>query len=241
MAVARVPARSIGAGTRLLAFRGPDASEDTGGEEGPPAAASSVSSLPLRTFVATLAVAVVVLALAWWVAYYQWLPVCFRTGQACESADVYLVSSEVSIFAGLFVLALAVERLLEPFSRWLVPGSVANKDERDKAEAAADGAEQDSVARLADAQANVDKDRQRAVIIHWGVASAVAVLVAGKLNLLLLTAIGAPGSARPSAALDLLVTALVVGAGTKPLHDLVSRIEKSKESAQDPASTGGSK
>ena len=54
---------------------------------------------------------------------------------------------------------------------------------------------------------------------------------------MLLTAVIATGSAQPPAWADLLVTGLVVGAGTKPLHDLVSRLEKSKEKAQDPAET----
>jgi len=41
-------------------------------------------------------------------------------------------------------------------------------------------------------------------------------------------AVRANGSGQPPFWADLLVTGLVVGAGTKPLHDLVANIERGK-------------
>jgi hypothetical protein len=46
------------------------------------------------------------------------------------------------------------------------------------------------------------------------------------LNITLLQAIRGEGSGQPPFWADLLVTGLVVGAGTKPLHDLITKLEK---------------
>jgi hypothetical protein len=54
------------------------------------------------------------------------------------------------------------------------------------------------------------------------------------LNITLLQAVRANGSGQPPFWADLLVTGLVVGAGTKPLHDLVANIERSKNGKHDP-------
>ena len=40
------------------------------------------------------------------------------------------------------------------------------------------------------------------------------------------------GSSTPPPALDVLVSGLVVGAGTKPLHDLIANIQASKDAKQ---------
>jgi hypothetical protein len=36
---------------------------------------------------------------------------------------------------------------------------------------------------------------------------------------------------------DILLTGLAIGGGSKPLHDLISRIEKAKNNASDPPET----
>jgi hypothetical protein len=43
-----------------------------------------------------------------------------------------------------------------------------------------------------------------------------------------------PGWDAVPAWVDALVTGLVVGSGTKPLHDVLSRVQKTKEKAEDP-------
>jgi hypothetical protein len=53
------------------------------------------------------------------------------------------------------------------------------------------------------------------------------------LNITLMQAVRANGSGQPPFWADLLVTGLVVGAGTKPLHDLVANIER-KNGKHDP-------
>jgi len=42
----------------------------------------------------------------------------------------------------------------------------------------------------------------------------------------------------PPTYFDVLVTGLVIGGGTKSLHDLIARVEKSKDKAQDHKEAG---
>jgi hypothetical protein len=119
-----------------------------------------------------------------------------------SSASSYRIGSEWSAFAGLFILALAIERALEPFSRKLGPDSTERKKAGDRAE--------------------VETCRRLTAVVTWGVATGLAFLLCAQLNITLLQAVRANGSGQPPFWADLLVTGLVVGAGTKPLHDLVS-------------------
>ena len=131
---------------------------------------------------------------------------CFFTawGLHGSTASTYRIDSEWSAFAGLFILALAIERVLEPFSRKLGPDSTQPqyKGAGDKAMC-----------------------RRLTAVVAWGVATGLAFLLCAQLNITLLQAVRANGSGQPPFWADLLVTGLVVGAGTKPLHDLVCTIE----------------
>lgn len=150
--------------------------------------------------------------------------------------DLLVVSSNWSAFGALFVLALAVERLLEPFSEWLGPSTTDAAVKRDKEVAAAEGNEAaaGSTKKAAESQDRLTRARRETAIVTWAVATALAYIACGGLKVLLLSAIvdtklgGVPGRS-----MDLLVTGLVVGAGTKPLHDLVSNIQKSSSSKTD--------
>jgi hypothetical protein len=61
-------------------------------------------------------------------------------------------------------------------------------------------------------------------------ATGLSFLLCAKLNITLMEAVAANGSGQPPFWADLLVTGLVVGAGTKPLHDLVTNIERKQDS-----------
>ncbi len=74
-----------------------------------------------------------------------------------------------------------------------------------------------------------------------GVATGLAFLLCAQLNITLLQAVRANGSGQPPFWADLLVTGLVIGAGTKPLHDLVSNIERGTDDKKGPPQTGGSR
>src|SRR5580693_8085649 len=50
-----------------------------------------------------------------------------------STASTYRIDSQWSAFTGLFILALAIERALEPFSRKLGPDTTKRKHARDRA------------------------------------------------------------------------------------------------------------
>jgi hypothetical protein len=133
-----------------------------------------------------------------------------------STASTYRIDGQWSAFAGLFILALAIERALEPFSAKLGP----DKARRTTA-------------------TEVELCRRLTAVVSWGVATGFGFVLCAALNITLLQAVRANGSGQPPFWADLLVTGLVVGAGTKPLHDLVSNIERGKQARQNPPPSGG--
>jgi hypothetical protein len=230
MALARQPRT---ADPRLLLARtDPGVPPPAGDPAAPDDVAYSSSLLGMGPWAAATVGAFVVAAVGYWLGYRG----LGNTG--------YRISSDLSMFGAIFVLALAVERLLAPFSRLL--GTEKAKDKRDEAavepaEPADAATKKTKLQALADAQAKVDKWRQAGAIIHWGVATGISFVIVGQLGVLLLATVRAEESPAPARWVDLLVTGLVIGAGTKPIHDLVAKLEKSKEAQQDPAATGGTK
>jgi hypothetical protein len=85
----------------------------------------------------------------------------------------------------------------------------------------------------------------------WATASVLAMLVCAAAGVFLLHSVETPASPAkttaassasspangPNRVLDLLVTGLVVGAGTKPLHDLITQIQTSSSSSKTKASS----
>jgi hypothetical protein len=147
-----------------------------------------------------------------------------------NAASSYRIDNQWSAFTGLFILALAIERALEPFSRKLGPDTSKRTEARDRALASALA---DEVREIAvECQLAVDMCRRLTAVVTWGVATGLAFLLCAQLNITLMQAVRANGSGAPPFWADLLVTGLVVGAGTKPLHDLVANIEHAR---QDPS------
>ena len=148
--------------------------------------------------------------------------------------DLLVVSSSWSAFGALFVLALAVERIIEPFSEWLGPSTTDAAVKRDQEVVAAERNQAPSTKKAAESQDKLTRARRETAIVTWAVATALAYVACGGLKVLLLSAIvDSKLGGAPSRSMDLLVTGLVVGAGTKPLHDLVSNIQKSSSSKTD--------
>jgi len=133
-----------------------------------------------------------------------------------STASTYRIDGQWSAFTGLFILALAIERALEPFSGKLGPDK-ARRTSRSK----------------------VEMCRRLTAVVTWGVATGLGFLLCAALNITQLQAVRANGSGQPPFWADLLVTGLVVGAGTKPLHDLVCSIERSKQARQNPPPGSG--
>jgi hypothetical protein len=144
-----------------------------------------------------------------------------------NTSSTYRVNGEWSAFTGLFVLALAIERALEPFSRKLGPDTTKRKDAKDRALASTRADDTKEIA--VECQLAVEMCRRLTAVVTWGVATGLAFLLCAQLNITLMQAVRANGSGVPPFWADLLVTGLVVGAGTKPLHDLVANIERGKQ------------
>jgi hypothetical protein len=160
-----------------------------------------------------LVIAAVAFGAAWWL-----------HGNA---PSTYRVTSQWGAFTGLFILALAIERALEPFSRKLGPDTTKRKHARVRALA---GAQLDEIDETTvNYRLEVEMCRRLTAVVTWGVATGLAFLLCAQLNVTLMQAVGASNSGAPPFWADLLVTGLVVGAGTKPLHDLVCNIDRSKQ------------
>lgn len=153
----------------------------------------------------------------------------------------------LSIFAAIYAAAQAIERLLEPLASWS-----PLKDKAEDAYAAKVGAADRAVADwaadmsdpnkeaaqtamrgMAKAKAELDgKTRDRGAI-YWALASVVGMVAAAVFHLYLLKLVGI----RTVHDLDVFATGLVVGAGTKPLHDLITNLQSGSGSQE--AKAGG--
>ncbi len=139
---------------------------------------------------------------------------------------IVLTSIEgVTLFAVLYIFSAAIERLVEPAKSLMV--GQKKKDAENRVETArADGDEQGQ----ADGQAKLNETREDTKVIAWSLASTFAILGTSATGLFLMQAIGAE---KVAPWLDILITGLVIGAGTKPLHDLIGYIEKKQEESED--------
>jgi hypothetical protein len=138
---------------------------------------------------------------------------------------VFRVDNDMSAFGALFAAAAAVERVLEPITRWMPGRKSQQKYEQTLADLA--NGVPGAMHAAATAKAQVERDRSSRGVIMWGLATAVATLVssAGGFYILHVLSADASWDAVPRW-VDALITGLVVGSGTKPLHDLVTRAQK---------------
>jgi len=148
-----------------------------------------------------------------------------------------VAAADLSLFAGFFLAAAAIERILEliapalPF--WDYRNKVAAKSFDDQARAAilrkAKGNPGETDAALDTAKAAViteainqkKADRGYAIL---GLATLLGVLASGVAGLYLLSAVG---MASPRW-LDMLITGVAVSGGTKGLHELIKTLQKAK-------------
>jgi len=140
-------------------------------------------------------------------------------------ADPFKIANQTSVYAGLVVFAGAVERILEPFSN-LFPGTRARSEYESAFAAMANGHPAMSLRDVAAAKAKVDRAMSDRTVLLWGVATAIAAIVSAASGFYLLHMIAAPDWVTSIPRwVDALVTGLIVGTGTKPLHDLISRAQ----------------
>lgn len=141
-------------------------------------------------------------------------------GLGSDSASPSEAVNGLSIFAVFFAAALAVERLLEPLTLLDPKKPALEKDTKEKkaevVAAANATAAQDKLLDAADAAAKAEMWATYRAIFFWALASIVGALAAALLNLHLLRATGI----QTNLYLEILATGLIIGAGTKPLHEL---------------------
>jgi MFS family permease len=173
----------------------------------------------------------------------------------------YHAPDGISVFAVLLIAAQTVERLLEPIAPFfgttkaacLPSESGANgqlptgRVTKAKATKARDRALAQSLvstdslaAAIATTEAAwwqelLDQTRRNTATL-WALASALGMAFAGGLGVLLLQGVGA---ARAPRWLDIIVTGIAIGGGSKPLHDLIQNIQKSKEKKENPSEATG--
>jgi MFS family permease len=179
-----------------------------------------------------------------------WL-LCWLLYLGVNPAD-YIPTGNYTTFAGLFVTALAIERLLEPFSGLVMPTTDQRKAERDAARASfALGNSATTASDVQQAKKRYAYVRTSRAVILWAVATLLGMILAAVFGLFLVRTTTTTGKIPavqpgirvtapnhktapkdPNRFVDLLVTGLVVGAGTKPLHDLISRVQASNENSK---------
>ncbi len=184
-----------------------------------------------------------------WIAYGLVLVAAFVAWGIYEAfdPDAFVPVPGIGMFAVLYIVAQALERILEPFAPLVAKTKEGDttltksqaEGARNIAAAAAEtatdpGTAGTQTAAAAQAQAAMDRARRNATLWIWALATCIALIVSGWIGLRMLSAVGVKDA---PLFLDLLVTGLAIGGGTKPLHDLITNIQKAKEKKEDsPAS-----
>ncbi len=179
--------------------------------------AAAVPSKPASPVYVVLSFAIV--ALSTLVAWALW--------KTNHSGSPFKIGNQTSAYAGATAFAAAVERILEPFSQ-LVPGGRKAKAQYEQLVAAlANKDPRVSLDAIAQAKAKMDHSTANRGVVLWGLATGLATIVSTVGGFYLLHMIAAPDWVDTNIPLwvDALVTGLVVGTGTKPLHDLITKLQ----------------
>jgi hypothetical protein len=203
----------------------------------PPTAAPIVGQADDQPIDLTLVlVAFALLTLAWFLAWFLFKAV---------DPPYFTPSSDYSAIAAVVLFATALERFLEPISKYLLP-DVKEKKQVDETTTTAANLASDpkrgpdevegAAVEAATAIAAATKKTNERAIAMWALATILALIGPACLGVFFLRAVS-PTSA-PNRFLDMLITALIVGAGTKPLHDTIESIQAKKESAQGAPAAG---
>ncbi|GAA1775500.1 hypothetical protein [Luedemannella helvata] len=140
----------------------------------------------------------------------------------------FRVEDQVSAFGALIVFAAAVERVLEPVTRWM-PGRKP-QERYERALADMDNGVPGATQIAAVAKAACERARASRGVLMWGIATALSTVLSASAGFYLLRTLNAnPDWNGVPAWIDAIVTGLIVGSGTKPLHDLITKVQNPKE------------
>ena len=148
-------------------------------------------------------------------------------------AEPIRVNTDFSAFALLYIAAQATERLLEPFASFVMT-TREMKGDMEVALAGAMNAPEDHAAwaHAAEMKERLEQRQRVRTYVMWSAATVIGMLASASIGVYLVAAVAADRG--PAVPIDILVTGLVVGGGTKPLHDLIARIERAKQRATEP-------
>ena len=161
--------------------------------------------------------------------------------------DYTKVADGFTRFTIVFVLALAMERLVEPLShlkigKWPFGGNKAehintrNNKLREAYESLRKGEvddAQDEVDSAADSNADAKRIGANTRVVIWAVASSVSMLVTGALGVYLLEIFGLEMPAQVPAWLHVSITGLVIGSGSDALEKLIERVKPAEEEPEE--------
>ncbi|MFI6760612.1 hypothetical protein ACIBF5_15905 [Micromonospora sp. NPDC050417] len=152
-----------------------------------------------------------------------------------NAATIIQPADTTAVFGTLLVFAAAVERVLEPFSRWF-PGrrTEAVLEQSIVALANRTNPTHDDLVAVAEAKARVERARSNRTVVSWGIATAVATVASSAGGFYVLHAVAGPEWQGLPVWVDAIITGVMVGSGTKPVHDIISRVQNAKEQAQNP-------
>lgn len=223
---------------RLSAPALPRAQATSAGAEGAGTSADMAAARPATASVnwllasyAVVAGGAIVAVLLWW-----W-----------RNPAPFSPASGISVFAPLYILAQAIERVIDPFTSFVTakaPDDSAKKKDG-TAIAAGEGVKRDEAVhavnealvageakKAADWQAVVDQIRKNTAIIAWTAATVLGMVLCGLLGLFMLRLVGFADVPKQ---IDIIISGIAVGSGTKPLHDLISNLQSAKDEKQDPS------
>ena len=142
-------------------------------------------------------------------------------------APALVTATGFTSFSVIYIVAQAIERFLQPISE------LVGKPEETKA------AQKALVAAVVapgpvptDTKETAEYRKLERATYFWAAASCISLIVCAVLGLgLLQTVVEFSNKNVPGwfEALDVVITGLAIGAGTKPLHDLITSIQKTKE------------
>lgn len=148
----------------------------------------------------------------------------------------YAPATGIAAFAVLFVIAQAVERLVEWVTDLLelIPNSTAKKKAVATRELRAAVSTLDATESKTK-EAEVDEARTDIRFLAHGLAILLAAIAVSWLDYGILESLGVTGFSPDLDGLNRLLTALAAAGGSTALHELISRVQVAKEKAQTSA------
>jgi hypothetical protein len=176
-----------------------------------------------------------------WVVLIALLLVAAGAAAAVAIDDAYAVptmpvASDAAAIVVVILFAAVVERLVEPLTRWM-PGRRAQFRYEQQIADLANRVPQVSLGSVAAAKAAVAQRRAEKALLSWGLATGLATVLAAAAGfhlLRILVETDGPAWGVVPVWVDALATGLVVGTSTKPVHDLLTRMQQAIALRRDP-------